>query len=113
MDGSIVREMGRRYIQVEVTGQVGETWFDRADNHHSASMKVIERWRRIGPDHMNYEATIIDEETFTEPWTISMPLYRRIEEDVRIFDFKCVEFVEELMYGQWCRTPLPTPTEED
>jgi hypothetical protein len=22
-------------------------------------------------------------------------------------EFKCVEFVEELMYGQWRKTPLP------
>ena len=100
-------------LVVEVTGQVPDTWFDRAGNHHSASMKVIERWTRTGPDHMNYEATIIDPETYTEPWVISMPLYRRIEENARIFDFKCVEFVEELIYGQWRRYPLPNPTEEN
>ena len=99
-------------LVVEVTGQVAETWFDRSGNHHSANMKVIERWTRTGPDHMNYEATIIDPETFTEPWTIAMPLYRRIEENARIFDFKCVEFVEELIYGQWRRNPLPDPQEE-
>lgn len=100
-------------LVVEVTGQVPDTWFDRAGNHHSASMKVIERWTRTGPNHMNYQATIIDPETFTESWTISMPLYRRIEENARIFDFKCVEFVEELIYGEWRRNPLPNPTEEN
>ena len=30
-----------------------------------------------------------------------MPLYRRQEKNAQILEFKCVEFVEELMYGQW------------
>jgi hypothetical protein len=28
-----------------------------------------------------------------------MPLYRRFETDKQLFEYKCVEFVEELMYG--------------
>ena len=111
--------MGQSYAQwegdtlvVEVTAQMPDTWFDRAGNHHSAKMRVVERWTRIGPDHIQYEATIHDEETFTEPWTISLPLYRRIEPNLRIMDFKCVEFVEELMYGEWRRNPLPRGWEE-
>jgi hypothetical protein len=28
-----------------------------------------------------------------------MPLYRRVEKDARLLEFKCVEFAEELMYG--------------
>ena len=100
-------------LVVEVTGQVGDTWFDRAGNHHSASMRVVERWTRTSDYHMQYEATIHDEETFSEPWTISLPLYKRMEPDVRIMDFKCVEFVEELMYGKWRRNPLPRGWEEE
>ncbi len=48
-----------------------------------------------------------DPEVFTEPWTIRMPLYRRVEENARLMDFKCVEFVEELIYGEHRRNPLP------
>ena len=48
-----------------------------------------------------------DRYVFTEPWTISMPLYRRIESDARLMDFKCVEFVEELLFGEFRRNPLP------
>lgn len=111
--------MGQSYAQwdgdtleVEVTGQIADTWFDRAGNHHSAAMRVVERWTRTGPDHLLYEATIHDDETFTEPWTISLPLYRRVEADARILDFKCIEFVEELLYGTWRRNPLPRDLEE-
>ena len=42
-----------------------------------------------------------DEEVFTKPWTIKMNLYRRTGQDAQIIQFKCVEFVEELMYGKY------------
>ncbi len=94
-------------LVVEVTGQLGETWFDRAGNHHSDEMKVIERYTPISPNHLRYEATIHDPVTFTQPWTISLPLYRRMEANAQLLEFRCVEFVEELMFGQWRRQPLP------
>ena len=70
-------------------------------------MTVTERFTPTGPDHLLYEATITDPETFTEPWTMRMPLYRRMEENAMLLDFKCVEFVEELVYGELRRNPLP------
>lgn len=93
-------------LVVEVTGQLDSTWFDRAGNHHSDQMKVTERWTPMGPNHIQYEATIEDPVTLTEPFKIEMPLYRRMEENARLMDFKCVEFVEELMYGKYRRNPL-------
>jgi len=96
-------------LVVEVTGQNDQTWFDRAGNHHSAQMKVTERYTPMSPNHLLYEATIEDPETFTRPWTMRMPLYRRMEPDARLLDFRCVEFVEELLYGEWRREPLERP----
>jgi hypothetical protein len=96
-------------LVVEVTGQNDQTWFDRSGNHHSDQLKVTERYTPVSPNHLHYEAVIEDPQTFTRPWTISMPLYRRMEPDVRLLDFRCVEFVEELMYGEWRRKPLERP----
>lgn len=93
-------------LVVEVTGQNGETWFDRAGNHHTDALKVTERFTPMGPNHLQYEATIEDANVFTKPWKIAMPLYRRIEPNARLMEFRCVEFVEELMYGEWRREPL-------
>ena len=93
-------------LVLTVTGLIDQTWFDRAGNHHSNQMTVIERFTPTGPNHLRYEATIEDPETFTRPWKISMPLYRRMEPNAMILDFKCVAFVEELMYGAWRRNPL-------
>ena len=70
-------------------------------------MVVTERYTPMSPHHLQYEAVIDDKETFTQPWTMRMPLYRRMEPNAMLLDFKCVEFVEELMYGELRRHPLP------
>jgi len=88
-------------LVVRVSGQIPDTWFDRAGNHHSYEMVVEERWAYTGPNHVNYEATITDPATFTRPWIISMPLYRNIEPNAQLLEFKCVEFAEEYMYGEF------------
>jgi hypothetical protein len=93
-------------LVITVTGFNDQTWFDRAGNHHSEAMKVVEHFSMLGPDHIQYEATIEDSLTFTRPWTIRLPLYRLVNENARLGQFKCVEFVEELMYGHLRKVPL-------
>jgi hypothetical protein len=93
-------------LVVTVTDQNGETWFDRAGNFHSDAMKVVERWKLANPDTIRYEAEITDPSTFTRPWKMSMNIYRHLDEDARLQQFKCVEFVEELMYGDLRKEPL-------
>jgi hypothetical protein len=92
---------------VEVTGQIDRTWLDRAGNHHGWQLKVTERWTMLGPDHLMYEATLEDPDTYTEPWTIRLPLYRNIDPNARLGQFKCVPFVEELLYGHLRKNPIP------
>jgi len=93
-------------LVVVVTGFNDQTWFDRAGNFHSDALRVVERYTRTSPDIISYEATIEDAKVFTRPWKIAMPLYRRQEKNAQILEFKCVEFVEELMYGSWRKNPL-------
>ena len=33
-------------------------------------------------------------------------LYRRLDANAQLLDFKCVEFVEEMIYGKWRKNPL-------
>jgi len=105
MGQSVGRWEGETFV-VDVTGLNESTWFDRAGNFHSEEMKVTERYTRTSPDVISYEATITDPKTFSRPWKMSMPLYRRGEKNAQLMEFKCVEFVEELMYGQWRKKPL-------
>ncbi|MCZ6915225.1 MAG: hypothetical protein O7I93_00475 [Gemmatimonadetes bacterium] len=88
-------------LVVDVTGFNGLAWFDRAGNFATDALHVVERWTPMGPNHLMYEATIEDPNVYTEPWTISFPIYRRLEPNVQLMEFNCVPFVEEIMY-----TPL-------
>jgi len=94
-------------LVVTVTGQLDSTWFDRAGNFHSGDMVVVERWTPVNANLIHYSATITDPATFTRPWTLNVNLYRRLGPDAQLQQFKCVEFVEELMYGSLRKHPLP------
>jgi hypothetical protein len=93
-------------LVVSVTNLDERTWFDRAGNFHSDALHVTERYTPISPDAMNYEATIEDPKIFSRPWKISMPLYRHLEKNARLMEFRCVEFVEDLIYGPYYKHPV-------
>jgi hypothetical protein len=86
-------------LVVNVNSFNDRTWFDRAGNYHSDALQVVERYALTSPNVIEYEATITDPKVFTRPWKISMPLYRRLEKNVQLMEFKCIPFAEELMYG--------------
>jgi hypothetical protein len=92
-------------LVVDVTGLNGLAWFDRAGDFASNKLHVVERFTRSTPYHMNYEATIEDPSVFSRPWKISLPLYKRMEKNAQLLEFKCVEFAEELLYGEFKKQP--------
>jgi hypothetical protein len=92
-------------LVVDVTSFNDQTWFDRAGNFHSDELHVVERYTPLSHDALRYEATIEDPKTFSRPWKMSMPLYRRLEKNAQLLEFKCVEFAEELMYGPLRKQP--------
>jgi hypothetical protein len=92
-------------LLVDTTGFNDQTWFDRAGNFHSDALHVVERFTAAGPDHLTYEATIEDPKVFSRPWKMTMPLYRRKEKNAQILEFRCVEFVEDLIYGHLKKQP--------
>ena len=81
-------------LVVDIAYFTDETWFDRSGNFHSEALHVVERYTPTGPDHMLYEVTIEDPEVFTEPWQMSMPLYRRQEADSRLLEYECYDYLE-------------------
>jgi hypothetical protein len=92
-------------LVVDVTSFNDQSWLDRAGDFHSDALHVVERYTPIAPNVLNYEATIEDSKVFSRPWKISMPLYRHIEKNAQLMEFKCVEFVEELLYGKYRKQP--------
>src|SRR5712692_525675 len=104
MGWSIGRWEGDALV-IDVTDQNDQTWFDRAGNFHSEALKVVERYTLVDRNTINYEATMEDPKVFSRPWKISMPLYRHVEKNAQVMEYKCVEFVEELMYGHLRKQP--------
>jgi len=92
-------------LVVDVTGFREETWFDRAGDYHTEDLHVVERFTPMSPYHLMYEATIEDKNVYTRPWKISFPLYRRMEKNVQVLEFKCVPFTEEMLYGRFSKQP--------
>ncbi len=86
-------------LVIDVTDQVPDTWLDHAGNHHSEALRVTERYTYMGPNSLMYEATLEDPNVYTRPVTLRLPLYRRLDENMQLLEFKCVEFTEELLYG--------------
>ncbi len=88
-------------LVVTTLGQNGMSWLDRKGDFLSEGdgTKVTEHFTLKDHDHMLYEATIEDPQTFSKPWKISMILYRHTEPNAELLDFRCVPFADLLVYG--------------
>ena len=98
-------------LVVDVKSFTSQTWLDRAGNFHSDALHVVERYTPISRDAFRYEATIEDPKVFTRPWKISMPIYRRLETNAQLMEFRCQEMAEETALGHLRKQPLVTKWE--
>ncbi len=88
-------------LVVDTTHFNGRTWLDAAGNFHSEALHVVERYTPTTPYHIDYEVTLEDPNVFTRPWTMRMPLYRRVEERLQILDYDCVDhLLQAVVEGQ-------------
>src|SRR6185503_11427611 len=76
-------------------------------------MDVVERFTPITADALRYEATISDPNVFTRPWKMSMVLYRQLEDNAALMEFRCIEFVEETFLGHLRKNQLVKHWEGD
>jgi hypothetical protein len=86
-------------LVVDVRSLNGKAWLSRAGDMMTDNAHITERYTMIDDSHINYEATVEDSKLYSRPWKISMPLYKRVERNAQILEFKCVEFSEEMLYG--------------
>jgi hypothetical protein len=85
-------------LVVVTTGFNGRAHLDRAGDFSSPQLKVVERFTPKSDEVMLYEATLTDPQTYSRPWTLRMPLYKHVEANAELLEYKCVPFVEELLY---------------
>lgn len=86
-------------LVVDVVHFTNQTWFDKAGNHHSELLHVVERYTLMDANYISYEVTIEDPNVFTRPWTMRMPLYRRLESNMQLLDYECSAFDEAFRLG--------------
>ena len=61
---------------------------DTAFGNSSANMQLTEKFWMIDADTLNYEFTIEDPTTWTEPWTVMFPMVRA---ELPIYEYACHE----------------------
>jgi hypothetical protein len=52
------------------------------------NLQLVERFRRVGPDEIEYRVTITDPTTFTRPWTVAIPF---VDTGEPMFEYACHE----------------------
>ncbi|MGH8649576.1 MAG: hypothetical protein ACREUP_09770, partial [Burkholderiales bacterium] len=98
---------------VETLGFNDKSWLDSSGYPHGEKLHLVERFRKTDPQTLRYEVTIEDPKVFTRPWTISMPLYRRLEPNMELLEYRCIEFVEEFLFGNLRKQQLVKRWEGD
>jgi len=56
---------------------------------NASTLKLIEHFTRIAPDKVRWSVTVDDPETWTRPWTFSMPL--TVDESQKVLEYSCHE----------------------
>ena len=112
MGHSIGRWEGDTLV-VDVNRFNDRTWLSRAGDFHSDALRLEERFVPITPDALRYEVTVEDPNVFTRPWRMSMVLYRQLEDNAQVLEYKCVELVEETFLGHLRKEQLVKRWEGD
>jgi len=79
-------------LVVETTGFLDRTNYEWASIYMRASdeLHIVERFRRVGSDLMEYTITVEDPKTFARPWTAVIPI-TRLEDGTQIYEYACHE----------------------
>jgi hypothetical protein len=85
-------------LVVDVVDFNPETWLDRAGNFHSEQLHVVERWRFVDPDTIDYSATLEDPKVYSRPWTINLLLHRRRDANFQLIEDYCYTLGYEQFY---------------
>jgi hypothetical protein len=78
-------------LVADVVALTDQLWLDQAGNFHSTEFHVVERYRMIGPDRLEYEAWIEDPVVYSRPWMLRAVLQRVKQRGARIIEDECLD----------------------
>ncbi len=76
-------------LVVDVRDFNDETWLTRAGDFHDEALHVVERWKYLNADTIDYKATLDDPNIYSRPWTLEVYLYRHLEKNFQIIENYC------------------------
>jgi hypothetical protein len=85
-------------LVVDVTDFTDETWLDRSGNFHSTALHVVERWKLLDANTIQYQATLEDPEVYSKPWNIQVYLHRHREKNFQLIENYCYTLDYEQFY---------------
>ena len=91
-------------LVVDVVDFNEETWLDRAGNFHSDKLHVVERWKYLDENTIEYRATLDDPKVYSKPWTLGVILHRHREKNFQLIEDYCFT----LEYDPYYPTPPTT-----
>ena len=79
-------------LVVETTNFLDRTNYEWASiwTRASETLRLVERFRRVSGDTMEYAITVEDPKTFTRPWTAVIPI-SKLPEGTQIYEYACHE----------------------
>ncbi|MES2941424.1 MAG: hypothetical protein V4772_00990 [Pseudomonadota bacterium] len=85
------------------------TWLDRAGNFHSDALHLVERWKFLDANTLEYKATISDAKVFSRPWDISVVLHRHREKNFQLVENYCYTLDYDQYYPPRQSNPATAP----
>jgi hypothetical protein len=76
-------------LVVDVRDFNDETWLTRAGDFHDEALHVVERWKYLNANTIDYQATLDDPNIFSRPWTLEVYLYRHLEKNFQVIENYC------------------------
>jgi hypothetical protein len=85
-------------LVVDVNDFIDETWLDRAGNYHSDKLHVLERWKYVDANTIEYRATLEDPEVYSRPWDITVNLFRDRSKNAQLIEDYCYTLEYDQVY---------------
>jgi hypothetical protein len=63
-------------LVVEVTSLNGLGWLDSTGHYYTENTRMIERWKMVSENTIDYEITLEDPTVYTRPWKMNFPKRR-------------------------------------
>ena len=76
-------------LVVETTNFTDKTHMGYNNRYNSEKYKLVERFTPVSPTRLQWQVTVDDPETWTRPWTFTMPLTR--DDTQPVFEYGCHE----------------------